>query len=138
MASGINSTFRQVGIATGIAALGAIFQSTVASHVAAALTGTPLAGDGQALGERVAGGDVRGALASVPGSARDGLDLAIRTGFVDGLNELLIVASLVAAVGGTLALLLVRTAQEPSEERMLTPRHTGPAAPAGPAPGRSA
>jgi predicted MFS family arabinose efflux permease len=29
MASGINSTFRQVGIATGVAAWGAIFQSTV-------------------------------------------------------------------------------------------------------------
>src|SRR6185295_7494356 len=29
MASGINSTFRQVGIATGIAAWGAIFQSVV-------------------------------------------------------------------------------------------------------------
>ena len=33
MASGINSTFRQVGIATGIAAWGAIFQHKVASDV---------------------------------------------------------------------------------------------------------
>src|SRR6185437_13197426 len=32
MASGINNTFRQVGIATGIAALGAVFQSRIASH----------------------------------------------------------------------------------------------------------
>ena len=32
MASGINSTFRQVGIATGIAALGAIFQHVVAQN----------------------------------------------------------------------------------------------------------
>ena len=31
MASGINNTFRQVGIATGIAALGAIFQSRITS-----------------------------------------------------------------------------------------------------------
>ena len=31
MASGINNTFRQLGIATGIAALGAIFQSKVGS-----------------------------------------------------------------------------------------------------------
>ena len=31
MASGINSTFRQVGIATGIAGLGALFQHKVAS-----------------------------------------------------------------------------------------------------------
>ena len=33
MASGINSTFRQVGIATGIAALGAIFQHVVAQNL---------------------------------------------------------------------------------------------------------
>ncbi len=32
MASGLNNTFRQLGIATGIAALGAIFQSKVGSH----------------------------------------------------------------------------------------------------------
>ena len=34
MASGINNTFRQVGIATGIAALGALFQSRIASELA--------------------------------------------------------------------------------------------------------
>ena len=35
MASGINSTFRQVGIATGIAAWGAIFQHVVADEFTA-------------------------------------------------------------------------------------------------------
>src|SRR5205085_6743414 len=44
MASGINSTFRQVGIATGIAALGAIFESQLSSRLAPALAGTPVAG----------------------------------------------------------------------------------------------
>ena len=43
MASGINSTFRQVGIATGIAALGAIFEHEVASAAT-----TRLAARGQA------------------------------------------------------------------------------------------
>ena len=38
MASGTNNTFRQVGIATGIAALGAIFQSQIASSLAASNT----------------------------------------------------------------------------------------------------
>ena len=32
MASGINNTFRQVGIATGIAGLGAIFQHQVTAN----------------------------------------------------------------------------------------------------------
>ena len=33
MGSGINTTFRQVGIATGVAALGAVFQSRVDSKL---------------------------------------------------------------------------------------------------------
>ena len=41
MASGVNSTFRQVGIATGIAALGSIFAHQVTNGIAAALAGTP-------------------------------------------------------------------------------------------------
>ena len=40
MASGINNTFRQVGIATGIAGLGAVFQHQVTSKTTAALVTT--------------------------------------------------------------------------------------------------
>jgi EmrB/QacA subfamily drug resistance transporter len=43
MASGINNTFRQVGIATGIAALGAILQSQAGSQLAASGRGDPQA-----------------------------------------------------------------------------------------------
>ena len=41
MASGANSTFRQVGIATGIAGLGSVFQSQIQQHTLDALRGTP-------------------------------------------------------------------------------------------------
>jgi EmrB/QacA subfamily drug resistance transporter len=41
MASGINNTFRQVGIATGIAGLGAILQSKAGSQLAASGRGDP-------------------------------------------------------------------------------------------------
>ena len=37
MASGVNTTFRQVGIATGIAALGSIFTAEIQSHLTGAL-----------------------------------------------------------------------------------------------------
>src|ERR1700728_1336687 len=37
MASGINSTFRQVGVATGIAALGSMFTAAISGHLAGAL-----------------------------------------------------------------------------------------------------
>ena len=43
MACGVNSTFRQVGIATGIAALGSIFSHQVADGIHSGLAGTPAA-----------------------------------------------------------------------------------------------
>ena len=43
MAAGINDTFRQVGIAVGIAAWGAIFLSRGASEVEQLAAGTPAA-----------------------------------------------------------------------------------------------
>jgi EmrB/QacA subfamily drug resistance transporter len=65
MASGINATFRQAGIATGIAALGAIFSSSV---------GQP----------------------------------ATAQGFVDGLNDILLVGVVVAVVSAVAAFTLIR------------------------------
>ena len=41
MASGINSTFRQVGIATGMAALGAVFQTRIESKLGELLPQAP-------------------------------------------------------------------------------------------------
>ena len=51
MGSGINTTFRQVGIATGVAALGAIFQSRVDSKLSELLPHAPAG-----LGELVSSG----------------------------------------------------------------------------------
>jgi EmrB/QacA subfamily drug resistance transporter len=65
MAAGVNNTFRQVGIATGIAGLGAIFQTYYG-----------------------------------PGGTR--------AQFVHGLNDILLVATFVAAAGAVLAFALVR------------------------------
>ena len=50
MASGVNSTFRQIGIAAGIAALGSIFVSSIQSHLtvgAACVAGGVGGGDGE-------------------------------------------------------------------------------------------
>ena len=71
MASGINNTFRQVGIATGIAGLGALLQSKAGSQVAASGRGDPQA-------------------------------------FVNGMNEILLVAAIVLFAAAVLAFLLVR------------------------------
>jgi EmrB/QacA subfamily drug resistance transporter len=71
MASGINSTFRQVGIATSVAALGSI----LATHTAA--VGAP----------------------SGP---------AAKSAFISGLDELFLIAGLLALVGGALSMALIR------------------------------
>lgn len=84
MASGTNNTFRQIGIATGIAGLGAIFQDRIQSE---------LHGAGSA--KAVASGAVQGG------------ELA-RAAFVSGLNEILLVAAIVALAGAVLAFVLIR------------------------------
>jgi hypothetical protein len=86
-ASGINSTFRQVGIATGIAALGALFQASVTHDL------------GHQLGSAVSSGVLP------PGAAHE----AARQAFIDGLNEILVVAAIVAFAGAVLSFALVRS-----------------------------
>jgi EmrB/QacA subfamily drug resistance transporter len=109
VASGINSTFRQVGTATGIAGLGAIFQARVSAKLSDALSGTPLpAGAEDQLSAAVTSGGAQAAARAAPPEARDALIEAARRAFVDGLDEILVVAALVAFVGGILAFALVR------------------------------
>jgi EmrB/QacA subfamily drug resistance transporter len=108
MASGINSTLRQVGIATGIAALGSIFSSQLRDSVAASLAGTPVAGHAQQVAEAISSGQVSGAIASAPAPARAVVANAAQAGFVDGLNLILLIGAIVAFAGAALALTLIR------------------------------
>jgi predicted MFS family arabinose efflux permease len=105
MASGINNTFRQVGIATGIAALGAIFQHQVSTKVEGALRGVPRAHE---IAVQVAGGGTAQAVQAVPPDTRERLGEASRAAFVSGLNDILVVGAVVAALGAVLAFALVR------------------------------
>ena len=71
MASGANNTFRQVGIATGIAVLGAVFQSQIVAHTTAALAKSPFGPEvlrrgGAQLQGAMASGEVRQAAGRSP------------------------------------------------------------------------
>jgi EmrB/QacA subfamily drug resistance transporter len=103
MASGVNSTFRQVGIATGIAGLGAIFQSTVSGKIADALRagGVP----------RPPGGKLPPAEVLAQGNPRvlGPLHDQFVTGWTSALNEILVIAGVVALIGAVAALVLVRS-----------------------------
>ena len=56
MGSGINSTFRQIGIATGIAGLGAVFASQIQHHTTTVLSSTRRRTAGAASGRLATGG----------------------------------------------------------------------------------
>jgi EmrB/QacA subfamily drug resistance transporter len=108
MASGINSTLRQVGIATGIAALGSIFASQLRDSVAASLAGTPVAAHAHQVADAISSGQVSGAIASAPAPARAVVANAAQAGFVDGLNLILLIGAIVSFAGAALALALIR------------------------------
>jgi EmrB/QacA subfamily drug resistance transporter len=108
MASGINNTFRQVGFATGIAYLGAIFQSSVQSKLGDLLAGTPAAAHTSQIAQGVAAGGSRQVLASVPPQFRGTISHAANQAFVSSLNDLFIIASVTAFVGAVLAAVLIR------------------------------
>jgi hypothetical protein len=113
MASGANNTFRQVGIATGIAVLGAVFQSQIVAHTSAALGKSPYGSQiihqgGAQLQAAMAGGGVRQAATSFPAAARNALLDAYHSGFSITLNHLMVIGAVVAFVGAVSAFALVR------------------------------
>jgi EmrB/QacA subfamily drug resistance transporter len=108
MASGINNTFRQVGIATGIAVLGSIFESTITSQLAPNLAGTPFAGRAAQIAHAVAAGGAQKVLSQVPPSVRPRAVAAVHSAFASAMNDILLVGAVVAFAGAVLGLLLVR------------------------------
>jgi hypothetical protein len=100
MASGINNTFRQVGIATGIAALGAIFQSQITTHLLS--SGVSRANVGP-FAQAIASGSNH-----FPATTGQVSSVIARAAFISGLNRILLVAAFVLFAGSALAFLLVR------------------------------
>ncbi len=110
MASGINSTFRQVGIATGIALLGTLFASKISSEVLSRTAGVPgLAGKGPQIAHGLQSGEVAQVLRSLPASLRGTAAGISKASFTNGLNHILLVAAVLALVSGVLAFGLIRT-----------------------------
>jgi EmrB/QacA subfamily drug resistance transporter len=109
MASGINSTFRQIGLATSIAALGSIFTSSLQRQLRNALSGTPLAGQTNQIVNTVRQGQTTSTSSgSIPPSLHNEVATAIRASFTGALNDLFVVTAVLALVGGALSMLLIR------------------------------
>jgi EmrB/QacA subfamily drug resistance transporter len=108
MASGINSTLRQVGIATGIAVLGTIFAHQVADGIRAGLAGTPAAGQSDRIATAVTGGQTEAVIQAAPAGVRDQLAAVATSSFVDALNHITLIGACVAFVSGALCFVLIR------------------------------
>jgi predicted MFS family arabinose efflux permease len=123
MASGINDTFRQVGVAVGIAAWGAIFLGRGASEVEHVAAGTPAAVGSapRQLVEAASSGNLDGVPASSAAAAREG--------FLAGMNDILLIGGLLALAGSAIALLLVRE-REIEREPLAAPEPVPEPAPA--------
>jgi MFS family permease len=114
MASGINSTFRQVGIATGVASLGAIFQHQVSAKT---LAGLRAHGDAAAalhathgqLASSFASGSTTRLVESLHPALRHAVKSSFDAAFTSALNEIILIAAVVAAIGAIGGLLLVRS-----------------------------
>ena len=109
MASGINSTFRQVGIATGIALLGTLFSNKVSAEVRARVAAVPgLSHQGPRIASAVQSGEIGNLIGGLPGPARQNVALITRAAFTTGLNRILLVAAIIALVSAVVALVAIR------------------------------
>jgi EmrB/QacA subfamily drug resistance transporter len=128
MASGVNSTFRQVGIATGIAALGSIFSTQVGDGIRSLLAGTPASGRADQVAAAVTNGQIAAVLGHAPAAVRGTLARAATQSFVDALNHITTISAVIALVSGVLCLFLIRARDFES--------HGGPQRPERPRPGK--
>jgi EmrB/QacA subfamily drug resistance transporter len=136
MASGINATFRQIGIAAGIAALGSIFTTAMEHNLTYA---SPVASSAPRIVTMVRQGQVGQLIASLPPGRRGEVAVAIKAAFAAGLNDLLYVTAAVALVGGVCALLLIRGKDFVQRTQPQASAGTsGPASPDSASPARSA
>jgi EmrB/QacA subfamily drug resistance transporter len=122
MASGVNSTFRQVGIATGIAALGSIFTHQVASGIHERLASTSMSGHSGDIADAVTGGQLGRVLAQAPTGQRRTIADAATGSFVDALNHITTISAVIAFAAAVACLFLIR-------QRDFEEHHGGNAAP---------
>jgi EmrB/QacA subfamily drug resistance transporter len=113
MAAGVNDTFRQVGVAIGTAAFGAIFLARGSGRISSLLAGTAAAAGGRPrqLLEAITSGRLSAAAHTGPHGASQEILSATHQGFLTGLNSILVIGGAVAFVGAALALWLVRESE---------------------------
>ncbi|MBO0693229.1 MAG: hypothetical protein J2P58_10060, partial [Acidimicrobiaceae bacterium] len=110
MAAGINTTFRQIGLAVGIAVYGTIFTSSLGRGLRHALAPTPtLAQASSHITGLIKQGRANQAFGNLPPDQRGQLASAIHSAFAGALNDVLLVGGILALVGAVAAAILIRS-----------------------------
>ncbi|HJU46654.1 MAG TPA: MFS transporter [Gaiellaceae bacterium] len=109
--SGIMNTFRQVGIAVGIAGLGAIFQNRVHGVFVEDLSESApaLAARAERLADQVTMGGPQAVEGTQDGPVAQAIQHALDAAFVSGFDRILWVAAIVAAVGAAISAVLIQS-----------------------------
>jgi EmrB/QacA subfamily drug resistance transporter len=125
MATGTANTFRQVGLAAGVAGLGSIFAGHVTSSMGEALSGSVLPRGAQAqLADAVGSGAGTQVASHVPAALSSMVAQAARVATAGGVNEIFFVGACIVGLISVLGFLLMRPQ---------TPNAAAPDAVSGPA-----
>jgi hypothetical protein len=101
MASGISNTFRIGGLATGVAALGAIFQQRISASLSATF-----GAKADQVGRLLSSSGVRATVSATHGGP--GAAATLQVAFVAGLRVILVIGLVLVALGAIFAVTLVR------------------------------
>jgi EmrB/QacA subfamily drug resistance transporter len=129
MASGINSTLRQVGIATGVAGVGTILASEIRTQVESRLAGTPLAAHSHQIALQVSSGSLARAAGAVPHQFQGIVFGAAKASYVDALNTVLLIGAIVAFVAMVVTLLTIRQRDFHGDPMVAEPEEAGAGVP---------
>jgi EmrB/QacA subfamily drug resistance transporter len=108
MASGINVTFRQVGITTGIALLGTLFATSLGTAIRSVTAGTPLHAHAAAIATAVRNAHINTLFRTLPHSQDGTLVHVLRASYASALNDILLVGAIVTFVCAVLCFVLIR------------------------------
>ncbi|WP_231387248.1 MFS transporter [Nocardia sp. BMG111209] len=108
MASGVNETFQQSGLAVGIAALGAYFQNRVNAAYNKTDIAAQLHDKAPGLGDLISAGAGREAAKSLPAQAAEQFQQAATSAYVSGLHHMMAIAAVIAAISAVVGVLTLR------------------------------
>jgi EmrB/QacA subfamily drug resistance transporter len=132
MASGLNYTWRQLGLATGIAVLGSVFAHEISVNVVHLLVGAPGNVSPTATSKAISAGATPQIVSHVPATVGVILHRTAAVSFADALQHIFLISGIVAGLGAIAGFTLVR------DKDMVSAGHGGPPpgkGPGGPPPG---